>query len=79
MAERKAVLLRLDPAVHDALARWAADELRSTNAQIEFLLRRALVDAGRMPSTAGPMRRPGRAVRASQPADPMDHDAAEPE
>ena len=49
MAERKGVLLRLDPAVHDALARWAADELRSTNAQIEFLLRRALVDAGRMP------------------------------
>ncbi len=47
MAERKSVLLRLDPAVHDALARWAADELRSTNAQIEFLLRRALTDAGR--------------------------------
>ena len=35
-----------DPAVHDALARWASDELRSTNAQIEFLLRRALDDAG---------------------------------
>ena len=46
MTERKSVLLRLDPAVHDALARWAADELRSTNAQIEFLLRRALADAG---------------------------------
>ena len=52
--------MRLDPAVHDALARWAADELRSTNAQIEFLLRRALTDAGRMPSQAGQMRRPGR-------------------
>jgi len=38
--------LRLDPSVHDALARWAADELRSTNAQIEFVLRRALSDAG---------------------------------
>jgi hypothetical protein len=50
VAERKGVLLRLDPAVHDALARWAADELRSTNAQIEFLLREALVDANRMPS-----------------------------
>ena len=59
MTERKSVLLRLDPAVHDALARWAADELRSTNAQIEFLLRRALGDAGRMPSQAGKMRRPG--------------------
>jgi hypothetical protein len=60
VSERKQVLLRLDPAVHDALARWAADELRSTNAQIEFLLRRALADAGRMPRHAGKMRRPGR-------------------
>jgi hypothetical protein len=46
-ATRKSILLRLDPVVHDALARWASDELRSTNAQIEFLLRRALTDAGR--------------------------------
>ena len=60
MSERKGVLLRLDPAVHDALARWAADELRSTNAQIEFLLRRTLAEAGRLPSQARPMRRPGR-------------------
>ena len=60
MAERKGILLRLDPAVHDAIARWAADELRSTNAQIEFLLRRALADAGRMPDRAAPIRRPGR-------------------
>ena len=60
MAERKGILLRLDPAVHDALARWASDELRSTNAQIEFLLRRALTEAGRMPGKAGEMRRPGR-------------------
>ena len=63
MSERKSILLRLDPAVHDALARWAGDELRSTNAQIEFLLRRALADAGRMPSQAGTMRRPGRPPR----------------
>jgi hypothetical protein len=61
--ERKKVLLRLDPAVHDALARWASDELRSTNAQIEFLLRRALSDAGRMPGNAGRMRRPGRPAK----------------
>ena len=47
---RKSVLLRLDPEVHNALARWAGDEFRSTNAQIEFVLRRALVDAGRVPS-----------------------------
>ena len=60
MAERKGILLRLDPAVHDALARWAADELRSTNAQIEFLLRRALTDAGRMPDRAARMRGRGR-------------------
>jgi hypothetical protein len=60
MSERKKILLRLDPAVHDALARWAADELRSTNAQIEFLLRRALTDAGRLPRGVSRMRGPGR-------------------
>jgi hypothetical protein len=60
MSERKSVLLRLDPAVHDSLARWAADELRSTNAQIEFLLRKALLEAGRLPRHAAKMRKPGR-------------------
>jgi hypothetical protein len=60
VTERKSVLLRLDPAVHDALARWASGELRSTNAQIEFLLRRALADAGRLPDDAGRMRPRGR-------------------
>jgi hypothetical protein len=68
MTERKGVLLRLDPAVHDALARWAADELRSTNAQIEFLLRRALADAGRLPGHAGRMRPRGRPP-ASRPTE----------
>jgi hypothetical protein len=68
LSERKGMLLRLDPAVHDALARWAADELRSTNAQIEFVLRRALADAGRLPGHAGRMRGRGR-PRASAPAD----------
>jgi hypothetical protein len=58
--ERKQVLLRIDPTVHDALARWAADELRSLNAQIEVLLRKALHDAGRMPHQAGPMPKRGR-------------------
>ncbi|MGA2009869.1 MAG: hypothetical protein ABSH51_04930 [Solirubrobacteraceae bacterium] len=58
--ERKQVLLRIDPAVHDALARWANDELRSLNAQIEMLLRHALNDAGRMPRKAGPIPRRGR-------------------
>jgi hypothetical protein len=51
---RKSVLLRLDPDVHNALARWAGDEFRSTNSQIEFMLRRALVDAGRLPSVRTP-------------------------
>jgi hypothetical protein len=58
-SERKSVLLRLDRSVHDALARWASDELRSTNAQIEFILRRALTDAGRGAS-ARPLRKRGR-------------------
>ncbi|MBU4213537.1 MAG: hypothetical protein KJ792_02640 [Actinobacteria bacterium] len=57
---RRAVLLRLDPAVHEALARWAADDLRSLNAQVELLLRRALADAGRAPTAARAPRGPGR-------------------
>lgn len=57
------MLLRLDPAVHDALARWASDELRSANAQIEFLLRRALAEAGRLPGAARPIPRRGRPPR----------------
>jgi hypothetical protein len=64
--ERKSILLRLDPAVHDALARWAADELRSTNAQIEFLLRGALAAAGRSPP-AGPLPKRGRPRKAIAP------------
>ena len=59
-AERKSVLLRLDPAVHSALQRWAADDLRSVNAQIELLLRDALRAAGRAPRDAGPVPRRGR-------------------
>jgi hypothetical protein len=62
--ERKQVLLRIDPTVHDALARWAADEFRSLNAQIEMLLRRALNDAGRMPRHARPVPKRGRPPKA---------------
>jgi hypothetical protein len=69
-AERKKILLRLDPAVHDALARWAGDELRSTNAQIEFLLRKALADAGRLSGGVGRMRRPGRPPKTQPPPQP---------
>ena len=48
MAERKPFLLRVDPAVLAAIQRWATDDLRSLNAQIEFLLRRAAQQAGRL-------------------------------
>ncbi len=51
--ERKPFLLRLDPALHEALQRWAADELRSLNSQIEFVLRRATQQAGRLKSDEG--------------------------
>ena len=60
MTARRQVLLRVDPAVHDALIRWANDELRSVNAQVEMLLRRALADAGRMPKKAAPIPKRGR-------------------
>ncbi|KUH35760.1 MULTISPECIES: hypothetical protein [Streptomyces] len=74
--ERKQVLLRLDPAVYEALARWASDELRSANSQIEFLLRRALSEAGRMPSSPTPLPRRGRPPKeppAGQPPAPPPH------
>ncbi|MGW2895143.1 hypothetical protein ACWDAO_11095 [Streptomyces sp. NPDC001212] len=65
--QRKQVLLRLDPSVYDALARWASDELRSANAQIEFLLRRALAETGRLPGEADPLPRRGRPPRTPRP------------
>ena len=49
MADRKPFLLRLDPALLEALQRWAGDELRSLNGQIEYLLRQSLQEAGRLP------------------------------
>ena len=51
MAKRKAFPLRIDPDLYGALAKWAGDELRSVNAQIEYLLARALKEAGRLPSS----------------------------
>ena len=50
MAERIAFLVRLDPTLHEALQRWADADLRSLNAQIEFLLRQALRNTGRLPA-----------------------------
>ena len=61
--QRHAMLLRLDPSVYAALARWADDELRSANAQVELVIRRALAEAGRLPSDAGPLPRRGRPRR----------------
>jgi hypothetical protein len=52
VADRKPFLLRLDPKTYAALDRWSGDELRSLNAQIEYLLRRALQEAGRLKSPA---------------------------
>lgn len=72
MAERKNILLRLDPAVHDALARWAGDELRSTTAQIELVLRRALADAGRLPSNVGGLPRRGRPPKTAVEEESVD-------
>jgi hypothetical protein len=63
---RKAFLLRIDPEVLEALQRWAADELRSLNGQIEFVLRRGLQEAGRLkppPSTGGTGPAPRRTSR----------------
>ena len=54
MAERKPFLLRMDPEVYGALQRWAAADLRSLNAQIEFVLRRALAEEGRLRQGEGP-------------------------
>ena len=48
MAERKPFLLRIDRDILDAVQRWADDDLRSLNGQIEFMLRRILKDAGRL-------------------------------
>lgn len=66
MSERKAFLLRIDPRLHDALKRWAEDELRSLNAQAELLLRDAVRRAGRLRSDADEA---GEAAEAS-PSDP---------
>ncbi|WP_173719816.1 hypothetical protein [Bacillus massilinigeriensis] len=48
MAEKKRFLLRIDPKIYDAIEKWSDDELRSVNAQIEILLKKALKEAGRI-------------------------------
>jgi hypothetical protein len=51
MTDKKGFPLRLDPQIYDALQRWASSEFRSVNGQIEYLLRCALQDAGRLPGS----------------------------
>ena len=58
MAERKPFLLRIDPAVLEAVQRWANDDLRSLNAQVEFLLRRAAQESGRLKEDKTQKRKP---------------------
>jgi hypothetical protein len=66
--ERKPFLLRLDPATMAALRAWAGDDLRSLNGQIEFLLRRALRDAGRLPAPGQRREVAGPAIDAGEGA-----------
>ena len=68
MADRKSFLLRIDPTVLDAMQRWANDDLRSLNAQIEFVLRDALKRVGRAPRAAD--------AAAPVPPDPSDRSTA---
>lgn len=70
MATRKSFLLRLDPETFEALQRWANDDLRSVNGQVEFLLRRVLRDAGRLSGAEG------RAARSPRPRDRRDDPVA---
>jgi len=58
MAPRDSFLLRIDPNILDAVRKWAQDDLRSVNGQIEFILRRALADAGRTGGRDKKSRRP---------------------
>jgi len=67
MSDRKHVLLRIDPAVPDALTQWAADEFRRLNAEIEMLLHCALDHAGRMPKRTAAHAKAGRPPTARRP------------
>ena len=69
MTERKKLLLRLDPDIYAAVARWASDDLRSVNAQIEYALRRALEAAGRAPRRAPQAETEGSEGEAQGPED----------
>lgn len=70
MARRKQYPLRVDPEVWAAVERWAADEMRSANGQVEFILRDALRRAGRLPRAGGPSGTPSDEGAAPFPGDP---------
>jgi len=63
LAKRDPFLVRIDPAVLAAMRLWARDELRSVNAQMEFVMRRSLQAAGRLPSQQDPDDQPGETSR----------------
>ncbi len=65
MPDRKPFLLRVDRAVLDALQAWANDELRSLNGQIEYVLRRSLIETGRLKKTDSAVDREGKAEGGS--------------
>jgi hypothetical protein len=67
MADRKVYPLRIDRRLYDALERWAADDLRSVNAQIEFLLRESLRRAGRLAAPDGDDEATGPSGRPRRP------------
>jgi len=67
VSQRKRFLLRLDPRLYEALERWAADELRSVNSQIELLLREQTRRAGRLPERPNPVPPPAQS-RTAPPA-----------
>ena len=66
MAARKNIPLRLDPKVYEAIARWAGDETRSVNAQIEYMLRDELRRVGRLPKNLTEPAKPGRPPKMSR-------------
>jgi len=69
MTPRKAFLLRIDPRLWDALEKWAGDELRSVNGQIEYLLARAVKDEGRERKRAPEVNRRGETKNRPEPGE----------
>jgi len=74
-SKRQAFLLRVSPEVREPLRRWADDELRSVNGQVEFLLRKALVEAGRLPRSGSEGGR-ARWGGGTTPSEPVNGDEA---